>query len=156
GAVFLKRALHGQVAWRQTGAGLALVLGTLLAVSPFTREGAGAEVFGWPPPALNTAVLSVNVDRAMPNDFVVATWSDIRRPTALDWIGLYSKGSDDTSPLQAILTDGTAGGEQAVHIPPSVPAGTYELRLFANNGFLRLATSSSFVVGGSEPEGPTT
>ena len=41
-----------------------------------------------------------------------------------------------------VYTTGTATGSRTLEVPPSVPAGTYGLRLFANNTYTRLAVSS--------------
>jgi hypothetical protein len=39
-----------------------------------------------------------------------------------------------------------ASGSCTLTVPTGVVAGSYELRLFAANGFTRLATSNSFTV----------
>src|SRR5207249_2193482 len=76
-------------------------------------------------------------------------------PTSTDWIGLFaSSGAPNTSFLAWIYVScsqvagaAAASGSCAFPIPSSTPAGTtYELRLFANNGFTRLATSNTLTV----------
>jgi hypothetical protein len=43
-------------------------------------------------------------------------------------------------------TTGTASGNVPLTIPGSLAPGTYELRIFANEGYTRLGTSNTFVV----------
>jgi RHS repeat-associated protein len=77
---------------------------------------------------------------------VGASWSGITTPTTTDWIGLYVAGSADNAFVAWRYTDGNASGSAALAIPQSAAAGTYELRLFSNNGYTRLATSNGFTV----------
>ena len=82
---------------------------------------------------------------------VTATWSNVASPTSLDWVGLYpSSSTPNGSYLAFVYTGGAAGGSKALTIPASVaPGSTYQLRLFTNNSFSRLATSGSFTVSGT-------
>ena len=77
---------------------------------------------------------------------VTATWGAIPAPTAADWIGLYAPGAGDSNYLAWRYTTGTAGGSVPFSIPSSIATGNYELRLYANGGYTRLATSSYFSV----------
>jgi RHS repeat-associated protein len=77
---------------------------------------------------------------------VTAAWSGIVGPTATDWIGLYVPGSADTDYLRRQNTNGAASGSAAFALPATLVAGTYELRLFANNTYTLLATSNTFSV----------
>jgi RHS repeat-associated protein len=87
---------------------------------------------------------------------VTAAWSAIASPSSTDWIGIYTPGSPDQGSLAWRYTTGAASGSVPFTIPASLPIGTYELRLFANNGYTRLATSNSLVVtGGSLSASPT-
>ena len=81
------------------------------------------------------------------------SWSAIANPTTTDWIGLYSSaGAADTSFLTWTYTTGAAAGSKAFIIPSSAPAGTsYQLRLFSNNGYTRLATFSPIIVQAAPP-----
>ena len=81
-----------------------------------------------------------------PGGSVTAAWSGICGPTSTDWIGLFAPGAPNTSALASRLTTGTASGNVPFTIPASLAAGTYELRLFSNGGFTRLAVSNSFSV----------
>ena len=87
---------------------------------------------------------------------VTATWTAIAAPTNRDWIGLYASGGADTAYLDWIYdnTCSRAGvnstpdhGACPFNIPNTLPNGTYELRLYANNNYIRLATSGPFTVG---------
>jgi ELWxxDGT repeat protein len=93
--------------------------------------------------AISAAPLSVNAGGT-----VTATYSDIASPSATDWVGLYASGSDPEPALVAwAYTNGTAAGTLNLTVPVSSPSGSsYELRLFTNNTYTRLATSNSFSV----------
>jgi hypothetical protein len=90
--------------------------------------------------------LSVGPTSIGPGGSVTATWSGICSPTSTDWIGLFAPGTPNTSPLASRLTTGAASGNVPFTIPATLAAGTYELRLFSNGGFTRLAVSNSFSV----------
>src|SRR5262249_24996819 len=69
---------------------------------------------------------------------VTATWSGIPSPTTTDWIGLYVPGSADSAYLTwqyVSCSKGAAApspaGSCPFTIPGGLPAGAYELRLFA-------------------------
>ena len=94
---------------------------------------------------------------------VTATWSGISTPRPTDWIGLYAQGTADTAFLAWIYvscsqTPGTAraAGSCAFPIPSTLAAGSYELRLLANDDFTRLATSGALAVSASLTVSPTT
>jgi YD repeat-containing protein len=77
-----------------------------------------------------------------------AAWSGVATPTPRDWIGLYAPGAADgsTKPPTWAYTTGQASGQVTLSPPSSLAPGSYELRLFANDGFTRLAVSNTFVV----------
>src|SRR5581483_2325611 len=80
---------------------------------------------------------------------ITATWSGISSPTSQDWIAVFaSSGVADTGTRVAWrFTNGAASGSLPITIPAGTAAGaTYELRLFSNNSFTKLATSSPFTV----------
>jgi len=103
--------------------------------------------------ALVTASLGASPTTVAAGGSVTATWSSIANPTTTDWIGLYPSGAADTAfvawmYVSCSKTPGlaVAAGSCGLSIPATVAAGTYELRLFANNGYTRLATSNSLTV----------
>ncbi|HPJ30028.1 MAG TPA: NosD domain-containing protein [Methanothrix sp.] len=57
-----------------------------------------------------------------------------------DWIGLYAVGSGDESPLSRRYLDGTDDGTLTFNMPSS--AGSYEFRMFEDDGFTRIAAST--------------
>jgi ELWxxDGT repeat protein/VCBS repeat-containing protein len=79
---------------------------------------------------------------------VTTTWSNITSPGPTDWVGLYPSGSTPDPGLVAwAYTNGTAAGSLNLTVPAGSPPGaTYELRLFTNNSYERLATSAPFSV----------
>ena len=90
---------------------------------------------------------------------MTATWSGIASPSATDWIAIYRVGEPDsayndwvyvnctqapTSPAASGTC--TTGLQAATRTGSPLTAGSYQLRLFANNSFTRLATSNNFTV----------
>jgi hypothetical protein len=100
-----------------------------------------------------SVTLTASPSTIMAGGTVAASWSRIESPTALDWIGLYAPGAADTD-IQAWVyvscspTPGAARGIGSCpfDLPPTLPLGTYELRLYMNDGFSRLGTSNTFTV----------
>jgi hypothetical protein len=89
------------------------------------------------------ARLTASPSTIRPGDQVTASWSGIPSPTATDWVGLYAVGTlEDRKYLTWKYTDGGASGTRLLPIPAGVAPGTYELRLFSNNGYTRLAASA--------------
>ena len=90
--------------------------------------------------------LSVSPATVAPGGNVTATWSGIPAPSATDWLGLYTPAAQHTSYISWRYTTGTASGNVPFTIPAGTAPGTYQLRLFSNNGYTLLATSSNFTV----------
>jgi galactose oxidase-like protein/PKD domain-containing protein len=120
---------------------------TRLATSPtFTVTAAGSVGTG-------TVTLSASPSSVVAGAPVTAVWSSIATPIATDWIGLYAPSAPDGSALNWLYVGcsqsagvGRASGSCSLTVPASVAAATYELRLFAANGFTRLAKSATFTV----------
>ena len=74
---------------------------------------------------------------------ITVTWSGIASPTAGDWVGIYKAGTPNGGTVTAwkYLT-GAASGSVSVRFPWAATAGTYEVRMMANNTTNRLATSA--------------
>jgi hypothetical protein len=100
-----------------------------------------AAVFKYQPLTLSASPSTIN-----PGGPVTASWSGIVNPTAGDWIGLYSAGALDSAYVSSRYTNGSASGSLVLSTPATIGAGTYELRLYANNSFTRLATSSPITI----------
>ncbi len=122
-----------------TGAGSARVPQALIA---WLDSGPPGRLLAQGGPTLSASPLSIG-----PGGIETATWSGISNPQAGDWIGLYASGAADTDREYGyILTGGTASGTAGYQLPSTLAAGTYELRLFANYSWTRLAVSNSFTV----------
>jgi subtilisin family serine protease len=107
---------------------------TRLAVRSFT-------VVACTPASLSASPASIAVGGSL-----TVSWSSVCTPTGSDWIGLYSPGASDTAYKAARYTTGSASGSVLFAIPATLAPGTYELRLFPNGGYTRLAVSNSFTV----------
>src|SRR5439155_1183826 len=106
--------------------------------------------------AIATSVsLNVTPTSVAGNGTLSASWSGISAPTATDWIGLFVPGASSGSYIDWIYVScsktpsGPVAAGSCPFALPNVAPGTYELRLFANNGFTVLATSNTFTVTGS-------
>jgi len=105
--------------------------------------------------AAHAATLTVSPTNIPSGGTVTATWSGIATPTATDWLALATPGMANTSYISWRYTNGAASGSVPFAVPAIAP-GTYELRLFANNGYTRLATSNPFTVGTRTVSGTVT
>jgi chitodextrinase len=102
-------------------------------------------------PIVNAVTLTANPVSIPAGGTLTSAWTAIASPTSTDWIGLYQRGAANTSYLNWIYvscskTPGSprASGSCPFVVPASLPAGTYELRLFANDsGVTTLATSNA-------------
>ncbi len=71
---------------------------------------------------------------------------------ATDWVGIYRTGSPDTPSISWSymngLQDPPATGSSTATLTFTAPAvgGTYDVRMFANNGYVKLATSNIVTV----------
>jgi lysophospholipase L1-like esterase len=95
--------------------------------------------------------LTSNPSIVVPNGVLTLNWSGIVAPTAKDWIGLYAPGAGDgnyQSWVYVSCSHTALGSAASGACTYSVPAttGTYEFRLFSNDGYTRLATSSPIAV----------
>ena len=100
-----------------------------------------------------TPTLGISASNVPAGGSVSATWSNIAAPSVTDWIGLYAPGAADSTYLTWIYVSCTqapgaarAAGSCPLALPGSLPLGTYELRLLANNGYVRLASSNPFTI----------
>jgi RHS repeat-associated protein len=77
---------------------------------------------------------------------LLASWTGIVSPTALDWIAIVPVGTSGLDGVTRIRTTGTASGVVNVAVPASLETGTYEARLLANDTTHELARSNAFMV----------
>ena len=112
----------------------------------------------------STPTLTVNATTVDAGDTVTATFSNIASPTAADWIALYAQGVADTGGWKDCMyagscskTPGTAraSGSCQFTIPSGLSTGTYQLRLFSNGSWTRLAVSETITVTATTPSTPT-
>jgi hypothetical protein len=94
-----------------------------------------------PGPALTVSPVTVVATSSLTVD-----WHAIAAPTATDWIGVYAVGASDASYVTRAVTSGLANGTTTLTLPGGLAAGAYELRLFTNNTFTRLAVSNGLAV----------
>jgi hypothetical protein len=78
---------------------------------------------------------------------VTVTWSGVTSPTSSDWIGIFPPGAANSSYLSyeydstcrsGHISTARSSGSCSFRLPNQ--AGTYELRLMANNGFTPIVT----------------
>ncbi len=98
----------------------------------------------------NVSLRNVSLS-AIQGETVNIAWNAIATPTASDWLGLYAIGADDGNYSGFAYTGGASSGEQAFALTSAnlVAGQMYEMRLFANDGFTKLATSEPFRLLGS-------
>src|SRR5207247_1268377 len=120
---------------RRLGAVLVVAIPLALLLAAHSAGAAGPTVSANPTTVAQGAATTVS-------------WSGIASPTPTDWVGLFaSSGAANTAFVTWRYTTGTAAGSVPLTIPVGTPAGsTYELRLFANDGFTRLATSGPITI----------
>jgi uncharacterized protein (DUF1800 family) len=107
-----------------------------------------------PPRANSQPTLNVNPNSA-PGGTVTIDWNAIAEPTSTDWVGLFQSGAEDTAYLDwfylscsQLPGDAPASGSCNFMLSPSLAPGSYNLRLFFNDGFTLLATSNTLTVSG--------
>jgi hypothetical protein len=93
-----------------------------------------------PGPTLATSPVAVATGATL-----TATWQGIAAPSVNNWIGVYAAGAADASFITQVFTNGQASGSTTITLG-ALAIGSYELRLFANSGFTRLAVSNGFTV----------
>ena len=100
--------------------------------------------------SISTTTVTATPDPATRGQSVTAAWEGIVSPTVKDWVGVYAWGSTDSvmvdwvyvSCSQTAGNQPLASGRCQIRIPSMVAPGTYELRLFKDNGYNRLASST--------------
>ena len=109
------------------------------------------------------AALSVSPMVAPAGSKVTAQWRDVSPPTGGDWIVLCPAGTPNDQYVLYRYTNGTptAGGSGrragrlAFPLPADLSPGAYELRLFTNNSFVPLATTTLTVTEPDTTRGAT-
>jgi uncharacterized protein YegP (UPF0339 family) len=107
------------------------------------------------------ATLTANPSTVAPGGTVTVSWSNVTAPTIRDWIGGYVQGAPNGTTDAWVYTSSCARNPGSTPLPsgsctfamPTTP-GTYEFRLFANDGSTVLATSGPVQVS-AVPSPPT-
>jgi hypothetical protein len=146
-------ALASPTSWRYTtGASSGILTLAIPAISPGTYElrlfanSSLARLATGGSITVQSASLNASPTTIHSGGTVTASWSGIVSPTANDWIGLYTSGAPDNSPIRWLYTTGAASGSAVLSLPASMSPGTYELRLFANSSLSRIGTSNQITV----------
>jgi uncharacterized protein (DUF1800 family) len=86
---------------------------------------------------------------------ITAAWNGIVAPTPTDWIGLFQMSAADSAYIDWIYVScskspgsSQASGSCPFALPASLAPGSYNTRLFSNNGSTLLATSNTLTVSG--------
>jgi len=123
---------------------------TRLATSPTVVVSAGTSN----PPPTSPASIAVSATSVGPGADVTATLTNAPGGQS-DWLALASTSAANTSYISFIYVGaGVTTRTWAVKMPTT--PGTYEFRLFANNGYTRLATSPTVTVTSSSSGDPNT
>lgn len=95
------------------------------------------------------AAATLTVEPVIANTPIVVQWTGSTTPR--DWIGIYNQGAGDANFQSWFYTNGVATGSGLF---AGRAAGTYDVRMFANDGWARLASAQAIVGGGAPPPPP--
>jgi hypothetical protein len=79
----------------------------------------------------------------MPGANITITFANASVQTGA-WIGVFMVGAAETAYLDYGYTNGATAGTMT--LPAPAAPGTYELRMFRDSGYTKIATSSTFIV----------
>ncbi|MEJ7698769.1 MAG: M12 family metallo-peptidase [Pyrinomonadaceae bacterium] len=106
-----------------------------------------------PTPIITVATLTASSSTVAAGGRLNVSFSGVSSPSTTDWIGVYNVGASDSSYLSYVYTSSgtqtpgsTALSAGTVSVTFPTTPGLYELRLNRNNGFTRIAISSSITV----------
>ena len=94
----------------------------------------------------SSPILVPSKTKIQPGQQITITWSNLQTPTTLDWVGYYTQSAAHGSFVEwkylnsCTQTAGTTALQKG-SCSFSLPAGTYEFRLFPNDTYNLLATS---------------
>jgi hypothetical protein len=95
--------------------------------------------------------LTASPSTLAPGGTLTLAWQYLGNPTSTDWLALVPTGAADTNWVAWIYSTGRGSDSTLFNIPVNLSAGSYEVRLFANNTFKRLAVSNTVTVTASGP-----
>ena len=96
--------------------------------------------------ATSSFSLTVNPVTVQSGTPVTVSWANIANPTPYDWAALYAVGAPDWAVKAWRYTNGAATGSLSLNVPWGLEPGSYEVRLFSNNSYVRLGTASITIV----------
>jgi hypothetical protein len=101
-----------------------------------------------PPPAPPTTTLTATPTSVRRGETIQIAWSGIASPTARDWIGIFDPNAPNTSNrgwtyVSCTQTPSAPRASGSCAAPMTLPAGTYQLRLFLNDSLTSLITNSA-------------
>jgi hypothetical protein len=94
------------------------------------------------------------------NEVVNVSWSGISNPTSTDWIGIFQKDEIDNKKYldwfyescnQSAPSSSASSGTCRFNIPSSLSIGSYDFRMFSNNGYNVIAKSPTITMTGTSP-----
>ena len=129
-----------------------LIVGTTATVSVFNPAPGGGTSGGLPVAVDPPATLSVNATTVGPGSAVTVTLSN-GYAGAKDWITLAASGASDRTYMQWTYVGAGIDSRTWTTTMPS-SAGTYEFRLFLNDGYTRAASSPIITVDPSLQPAP--
>jgi|GEM_PF-3066072 len=102
-------------------------------------------------PSSGDPVLTVSPLTTKPGGMITISWKNVNPATAKDWIGVYSRGSADTAYLSRLYASSCTtiaaatpktSGSCSYLLNSSAKPNTYELRLFSNDTYAKLDSTS--------------
>jgi hypothetical protein len=117
---------------------------------------------------LTPATITAGVATVAPGGTLPVSWSGIHAPSSTDWFALFATTAPNTTSISgrrylncAVSASGITApipsGTCNLTVPPTTPAGTYELRLFPLNSTTVVARSATITVaGGAVPTATST
>jgi RHS repeat-associated protein len=83
-----------------------------------------------------------------PNAVLTVSWNGVPSPVVGDWFGLFAPGADNATYVVRGSATGRATDTMLIALPPSIAAGTYQLRFFASGSTQLLAIGQPVTVSG--------
>src|SRR5262249_30640607 len=111
---------------------------------------------GWQRLAVSNLVkvepkVAVSPTTVVPGETVTVSWKGIPSPTTTDWFSLNPLNNNDPLWLGSLTANGRSTDSVTYKLPTNLPAGLYDLRLYANDGWQRLSLSNVITVAASAP-----
>jgi hypothetical protein len=102
-----------------------------------------------PPPPAQSAHVDASPQQAAASSNIQVTYQGTPG-NARDWIGMFAVGAGERNWVTWQYTNGNRQGAMTFKAPDNKP-GSYEFRMYENDGYKLLATSRPIQVGGAPP-----